>query len=151
MLGKIEDLSDWTRKGLKLEKEDKFEEAIACYTLAIQLNPKDYDAWHGKGKSLSLLMKNKEAIACFDKLIQLKPEKGIGWMHKAFALSTSNKFEEAIACYNVVIQLCDGDPLEIVRPWLYGAWSEKGNALKNLGRVDDAEQCFLNAKKYQND
>lgn len=58
-------------KGKILEKEEKNEEALACFESAIKLNDKDACAWCHKGVVLNYLDRQKDALDAFDEAQKL--------------------------------------------------------------------------------
>jgi tetratricopeptide (TPR) repeat protein len=58
-------------KGKILEKEEKNEEALACFESAIKLNDKDACAWCHKGAVLNHLDRQKDALDAFDEAQKL--------------------------------------------------------------------------------
>ena len=52
---------------------NKYEEAIACYNVAIKLHPTDSSYWTNKGLVLLLQREYAEAVACFDVSLRLDP------------------------------------------------------------------------------
>jgi len=65
---------DCINKGLSLEAVGKFQEALACYDRALQLNPRFAEAWHSKGAALGSLKRPQEAITCFNRALELNPQ-----------------------------------------------------------------------------
>ena len=99
----------------------------------------------GKGVTLFQLERYEEAIACFDDAIRLHNPGTITSIDlysvlnaKGIVFDAMGKYEEAIACY---------DEINKFVPEYLEAWNQKGNALKKLGRDEEAEQCFAKAKE----
>jgi len=65
---------DYTTQGYALWCEERYEEALASYEKALQMNPELVNAWSGKGKTLDRLKRYEEALDLYDKVIQLNPE-----------------------------------------------------------------------------
>ena len=57
----------------KYNKKD-YQEAIAGYDKAIELNPKDVRAYYNRGNAKYELKQYQEAIADYDKAIELNPK-----------------------------------------------------------------------------
>jgi tetratricopeptide (TPR) repeat protein len=71
---KPNNVEGWVMKGYALHNLQRYDEAIASYDKAIEINPNDADAWHNKGTALDELGKYNEAIACYDKAIEINPD-----------------------------------------------------------------------------
>ncbi|MEK7518207.1 MAG: tetratricopeptide repeat protein, partial [Patescibacteria group bacterium] len=51
----------------------KYQEAIACFDRAIEIDPRYADAWYMKGLALGPLGKYQEAIEAFENVIKFAP------------------------------------------------------------------------------
>lgn len=120
-------------KGLSFYSLGKYEEAIACYDKAMELDPGLGGAPTNKGNIFYSLGKYHEAITYYDKSIKADPGYSLAWNNKGGALSALNKYEEAIAYYDKAID---------IDPEYAEAWDNKGLALANLRRYDDALKCI---------
>jgi len=172
------DAAAWTSKGDSLYGQGRFDEAIKAFDEAIRLDTNDSVAWYIKGNALSDLRKYDEAIKAFDEAIRLDPTNTGAWNNKGVAFNAQGKHDEAIkACdeairldtnhaatgaalgnkgsalisqgkYDDAIKTCD----EAIRldPSNFGAWSNKGTALRALGRTTEADAAFTKAKELEN-
>jgi superkiller protein 3 len=52
---------------------NKYDEAIAAYNKAIEINPQYSYAWADKGKALVKLGKSEKAITAYDKALEINP------------------------------------------------------------------------------
>jgi len=59
----------WVHKGDELLSSAKFNEALAAYDKAIEINPKNEDAWLHKAAHLLSSEKYNEALEAYDKVI----------------------------------------------------------------------------------
>jgi tetratricopeptide (TPR) repeat protein len=59
----------WVHKGDELLSSSKFNEALAAYDKAIEINPKNEDAWLHKAAHLLSSEKYHEALEAYDKVI----------------------------------------------------------------------------------
>jgi len=77
----------------------KHEEAIKCFTKALELDPKNVYVWSLKAQEFhEHLHKPEEAIECYDKAIELDPNDARVFANKAGALDDLRKYREALEC-----------------------------------------------------
>ena len=91
--------------GFTLDRQEKYEEAIAAYEKAIQLNPQYADAYYNLVNTLDEIEKYEEAMAAYQKAIQLNPQYASAYNNLGNTLDEIEKYEEAIAAYQKAIQL----------------------------------------------
>lgn len=102
--------SEVVNQGNVLFISEQYEEAIAIYDRAIQMNNKRIDAWIDKGAALERLKRYDEAIAAFDTALQDGMERGVfpleqAWLNKAVTLTRLRRYDEAIAAYTKALEL----------------------------------------------
>jgi tetratricopeptide (TPR) repeat protein len=172
----IEELGylDWINKGYGLDALHKYEEAIACFDKALEIDPRGVSAWGLKAQALLGLQKYEEAILCYDKVLDINPGLPDVLNAKGELLSRGGKYYEAIACFDKALEINpnhDGawfgkksvlyelgkydeaivwyDKVINANPNNIDAWWDKANALSNLGRHKEAIACFDNALKIK--
>lgn len=126
----------WANKGASLDPLGRYEEAIACYDKALEIDPSLASAWSNKGNSLHNLGRYEQAVACHDKAVEIDPSLANAWSNKGVTLGVLGRYEEAIACYDKALE---------IDPDLASAWSNKGNSFEHLGRYEEAVACHDNA------
>jgi len=158
---------EYSNKGVSLDNLDKFQEAIACYNRALEINPMDADVWSNKGTALYKLGKLQEAVDCFDRALDINPRLAEAWYNKGTALDKLGKLQEAVDCFDKALEInlgyaealynkgialykldklqeavdCFDRALEI-NPRNADAWSNKGIALNDLDKHQEAVDCF---------
>jgi tetratricopeptide (TPR) repeat protein len=144
-----------------------FEEAIVCYDLALELDPRSAALWASKGAVLGNLNRFDEDVTCCDHALKLDPKDARSWSNKGSAKAGLGLMGEALLCYERAIQL---NPRYAI-PWFskaacmnlagkseqslayanrglelepYSAqgWGCKASALLFLERPAEALQCF---------
>ena len=90
------------------------DEAIRCFSRAIELKADYFDAWNNRGAAHTETRQIVEAIGDFDKAIALKPDDAAAYNNRGAAYFDANRIEEAIADYSRAIELLPGyaDALE---------------------------------------
>jgi tetratricopeptide (TPR) repeat protein len=82
----------WFQKGIALNEQRCYEEAILAFDKAIQLNPNNAHAHCNKGIALGNLQRYEEAILAFDRAIQLNPSDARAYSNKGFALNQLRRY-----------------------------------------------------------
>ncbi|WP_455564309.1 tetratricopeptide repeat protein, partial [Akkermansia massiliensis] len=81
------------------------EEALACYSKALEINPGYGAAYYNRGNVLDDLGRKEEALACYNKALEINPHHDAALNNKGLLLSNLGKKEEALACYIQAIQI----------------------------------------------
>ena len=131
---------DYLKQGHALWYEGRYEDAIASYDQAIQINPDLAAAWSGRGKSLDKLKRYEEALASHNQSIQINPDEYKSWFGKGYSLRNMQRYEEALLAYEKVIQL---------KPDYHHAWNHRGYALLKLGNYQEAWESIEKVAKLQ--
>ena len=130
----------WTLRGLALVRLERFEQAIASYDKAIELEPDNERAWIELGFALVQLERLEEAIASYDKAIELKPDNYEAWIRRGLVLGKLERLEEEIESYDKAIELKPDD----AQTWFY-----RGITLVQLGRSSEAIESYDKAIQYK--
>ncbi|MEG4525230.1 CHAT domain-containing tetratricopeptide repeat protein [Microcoleus sp. C2D2] len=120
----------YNNRGLELAKLGQYEEAIAAYDKALEIDPKFHCAWNGKGITLNYLGRYSEAIAAFKKCLEIKPKFHWAWNGKGIALNHLKRYSEAIASFDKALEIKDDQ--------LWQAWDYRGLAFLYSG-------CYIEA------
>jgi len=114
---------------LALQNLGRNDEACACCTSALALQPRHYAALNTMGNARMMLGQCDEAVSCFRKALAIKPDSVEIHQNLARALTTMGRIGESVDTLRTVIALKQ-DHAET--HYLLGS------ALKNLGRAVDA-------------
>ena len=63
----MESTEFWTMRGNNLLDQEKFEDSLIAYNLALKIDPRNKRAMVGRRASLGALGKNEEALKVFEK------------------------------------------------------------------------------------
>ncbi len=133
----VKEAKEWNLKGISLKALDRYQDAIACYDRAIELQPRFSKVWFNKGNALRDFGKPEEALVCYDRAIEIEDGKEAStWYSKGDILESLRKYQEAIACYDRAIT---------INPAFIDAWNNKGVALFLSGEYINALACFEKA------
>jgi len=94
-----ETVDELNSKGVDLAEQGRYEEAVAVFDKAIEIDPEYAYAWSNKGNVLSDMGKYDEAIRAYDRAIEINPQDAVAWNNKGLALSDMGKYDEAVAAY----------------------------------------------------
>lgn len=85
----------WIRKGITLQDDGNYDDALHCFNCAARLSPTNFKIYFNRGKNHLLCGRTSLAVSDFDKAVSIKPEHARA--HELFgdALSRSGKEEEA--------------------------------------------------------
>jgi tetratricopeptide (TPR) repeat protein len=124
------------RLGIALEKLGNIGEAIVAYDHATKLQPSLTEAWFRAGALVYTLGYRDEAIGCFRRAAVTGGKTTFGRLGNARALLTENRNHEAEQVLRHTLEL---DPRNAM------AHDLLGNLLAELGRFDEARECFQRA------
>jgi tetratricopeptide (TPR) repeat protein len=128
--------------GNSLQESGRFDEAVAAYKKAIELNPNFSWSYHSLGDVLLKLEKWEEAVAAYKKAVELNPDFSWSYHNLGDALLKLRQWEEAAVAYRCEIALNSDF-----------AWSfcNLGDALTKLKQWDEAIATYLKAIEIDGD
>ena len=113
---------DNAEKGMHLE-------AIADYTKAIKIDPKDADAFYNRGISKNSIKDYYGAIEDYTKLIQINPKYSDAYFNRANTKDDIKDYYGAVADYTKVIEINPKDA---------EAFANRGITKESIGDMDGA-------------
>lgn len=134
-------------RGLALEAQGDYVEAIASYERALGLQPPPKAAsliLHDKGNAYQYgLGEYRKAIDCYDQALAVQNTHAIIWQNKGNALLYGLSLpEDALHCYDQALQINPDNNL---------AWRNRGNAMTELRRYNEAIASYDKALELQPD
>jgi tetratricopeptide (TPR) repeat protein len=90
---------DWSQLGVILAKQQKYEDAVAAFRRAFQLNPEDVWALQNLAQSLKDLGRREEAIREYRHALAVKPRFGLAWLGLGQMYEEMAHNAEAEDCY----------------------------------------------------
>ncbi|MEG4054141.1 MULTISPECIES: tetratricopeptide repeat protein [unclassified Microcoleus] len=133
---------DYHNLANSLQESGRFDEAVAAYKQAIELNPMFSWSYHSLGDVLLKLEQWEEAVAAYKKAVELNPDFSWSYHNLGDALLKLRRWEEAAFAYRCEIALNSDF-----------AWSfcNLGDALTKLKQWNEAIATYLKAIKIDGD
>ncbi len=110
-----------------LEKE-MYDEAIAEFNKAVQINPKFSSAYNNRCDTYRIKKQYQEAISDCTKAIELKPDFADAYYNRGLAYDYSGQYDKAILDYTKAIEL---------NPKEHKAYNNRGVIYSNKKKLDD--------------
>ncbi|HWR58875.1 MAG TPA: tetratricopeptide repeat protein [Thermodesulfovibrionales bacterium] len=99
----------YSNRGAAYANRKLYDEAIADYTKAIELNPVYATAYYNRGVAYANKKQFDEAVSDFNKVIELSPGDSTAYVGRATAYANKDQFDEAISDYSKAIELDPND------------------------------------------
>ncbi|MBE9097328.1 tetratricopeptide repeat-containing sulfotransferase family protein [Tychonema sp. LEGE 07203] len=130
--------NDYHDLGNSLQSSGRFDDAVAAYRKAVELNPDFSWSYHGLGDVLLKLEQWEDAVCAYKKAVELNPDFSWSYHNLGDALLKLRRWEEAAAAYKKAVELNSDF-----------AWSfcNLGDALTQLKYWDEAIAAYLKAVK----
>ncbi len=114
-------------KGSDFAKDGKFEEAIAHYSKAVELNPKSISALLNRSTAYETLGDHKKALADLSSLLSFSPNYVVAYVNRAWAHGRHKEFAEALEDCNKALAL---------DPKCAAAFNNRAAVYNDLGQYD---------------
>jgi tetratricopeptide (TPR) repeat protein len=133
---------DYHKLGNSLQESGEFNDAVAAYCKAVELNPDFSWSHHSLGDVLLKLERWEDAVAAYKKAVELNPDFSWSYHNLGDALLKLELWEDAVAAYRCEIALNSDF-----------AWSfyNLGDALTKLKQWDEAIFAYLKAIQIDED
>ena len=111
-------------RGFAYSKKEQYDNAIADYTTAIELAPRNGGIYEARASAYESTKQYDKAIGDWSKAVSIAPSE-YNYLHRAGLYRNSGRYREAIADYGKVIQL---DPEKVAGYWFRSvAYYEEGS------------------------
>ncbi|MES2828455.1 MAG: tetratricopeptide repeat protein [Bacteroidota bacterium] len=123
-------------KGVALQKQKKYDEAIASYTEAIMLEPSYPDPYRSRGFVYYLYIKDySKALADYNMLIKLTPNQSYSYSDRARLYNAMERYTDAANDYTEAIRLKpDHDTHYVDRAEVYVKANQRDLALADFNK-----------------
>jgi tetratricopeptide (TPR) repeat protein len=132
------DRLDWQKrelykKGVDQMANDKLEDAIRSFELALRIDPNYVDAWIKKGYAHFHLAEYPVAITCYDKALDIDLNNAEAWNLKGLAYYKMRNYADAIIACDKAVDINPNDAM---------SWYNKACYLTLIGKVDDGMEAL---------
>jgi tetratricopeptide (TPR) repeat protein len=134
--------ADYAKQGDACFFENRYEDAIAAYNQALQIQPDLADTWNNRGVVLTRMQKYPEAIASYEQATTIRPNYPDAWNNRGVVLLELQQYSDAIACYEQAIQ---------AKPDYADAWNNRGVAFSKMQQYEQAVISYNHALQIKND
>ena len=116
--------------------EHKYDQAIAEYTLAIELKPDDDDAYYNRGLAYSSKGDSANAIADFEKITSLRPDFADAYNNLGILYYNLGDFEKAVSNLTKTIELnSDNETAYFLRGAAYSSQQKYDEAIQDFEKT----------------
>lgn len=122
--------------GVRLVRQQCYDEALSAFEQAISLIPMYADAWWNKGSCLNRLGRIEEALVANERALEIRPQFAIAWFSKGVYLSKLRYHQAAFVANDRALS---------INPEYASAWVNKGGAHARFKQFDEALDAFDHA------
>jgi len=133
----LEEEVQYYAEAVEASKSDNLGAAIQLYEEALEINSSFARAWANKGLVHQNRGETGVALECYDEALELRPNWAQVLKQKGIILLYEERPEEALPLLEQAVGENSGD---------WNSWNNKGRALMNLGRFEDAVDSFERAE-----
>jgi tetratricopeptide (TPR) repeat protein len=119
---------DLYKKGIDLMANEKLDDAVRSFELAIRIDPNYVDAWIKKGYALFHLSEYPIAISSYDRALEIDINNSEAWNLKGLAYYKMKNYDQAIRSCEKAIDIDPNDAM---------SWYNKACYLTLVGKVDE--------------
>jgi len=135
--GRKRESSKWVNEGKYYLKKKMWTPAIASFSRAIFLNPRDGNSFSFRATAYQKKGMYEEALKDFAKVLEFNPkDAGVVYNNRGFLFNKMGRFEEAMKENGKAIELDTNDDI---------AYNNRGFALNSLGRYEEALKDYSKA------
>jgi len=134
-------------KGWDYYESDRYDEAIASFQAALELDPRSVAALEGRGSAYNQTDRYEEALASFAGALELDPESTAALEGHGWASLKAGRWEDALASFEHLLEFDPGSVSALVgKGWGY---TETGRSDEALASFDKALELDPNSALAQ--
>ncbi|MCI0471759.1 MAG: tetratricopeptide repeat protein [Candidatus Aminicenantes bacterium] len=123
----------WFTKGKLLRQAMNYEEALAAFDRALDVDKDNALYWAEKGRILGIMGRYEEALNCFRRDCELQPGVPEYYLLQVFVLKNLNRLDEALQTIEKALEI-NGNNADY--------WAEKARIMAGMGEREESIQCF---------
>jgi len=130
----------YRREGLRSLKLEDYEEAVVCYSKAIDIDPEDDDVYFFRGFAHTRLKQYEKALADYNRAIELNPQNTEHFAHRGELFILLQNFEQALADFSRIINIAPSNSNSYYnRGLIYQKMEKFQSALNDFSKVAELE------------
>ena len=118
-----------------------YDEAIASFNAALDINPQDYSLWNKLGATQANSARSAEAMAAYQRALDLKPNYVRAWANMGIGYANQGKYERSVGFYVRALSL---------NPRAESVWGYLRISLGCCGRVELMERWITRTSRGYN-
>jgi tetratricopeptide (TPR) repeat protein len=95
----------WMTRGLVLDNNEKYDEALTCYDLVLKRDGKNKHAWNLRGLVLTKLGRHGEAVENFNMALSVDDQDKVVWYNKGIAWLDDARYDDSLECFKKALDL----------------------------------------------
>jgi FkbM family methyltransferase len=100
-----DDIIALNERGLSLQQQKRFEEALSIYYRALAIKPDIFEAVCNCGNAMLELKRFEEALASYDKALTINPDYAVALNNRGCVLQQLGRLDEALASYDKALAI----------------------------------------------
>jgi predicted O-linked N-acetylglucosamine transferase (SPINDLY family) len=127
------DIGALVAQGRQAQRARRYDEALACFTRALALDPVHLEALGNRGSILGAMGRFAEALDDYEAALRFLPDHAMLLFNRANALSRLGRLNEALESYDRAVR---------ADPKIPEIWNNRGNILRDLKQPDEAIKSY---------
>ncbi len=132
--------SAFYKQGMIKSQQEKYPQALADFTKAIQSNPNDADAYFQRGLVYNNMNQNTQALRDYEQFLKMKPNYAPALFNLGSTYANLGDFENAASAFSRTLEITPNDP----DCYLYRGMCEQQLSKNNLALADFDKAIELN-------
>ena len=119
---------DLYKRGINYMSNEKFQDAVRSFDLALRIDPQYVDAWIKRGYAHFHLAEYPVAIRSYDRALEIDVNNAEAWNMKGLAYYKMKNYDKAIECCEKAIDIDPNDGM---------SWYNRACYLSLSGKIDE--------------